>query len=370
MISIKRGSELAVDLTCLAEKWAGYQYYIVNFVCALSRSSDVYLTLLYSGNKNNLPPELCQNNRCLALAEPFGSRVLTEQFSLPYQLPDDCKRLLVPAYLGPAFAPVPVDLLVYDLCFLRDYSGLSFKQKIYWWGLYRRAFHQADRIFTCSYYTRDELIKKFPGLSGKLGPPLYPGMRQLFRSPKSTGTDSNIESLAPYFLFVGTISPRKNVVKLIKWYLDNPQINNRYNFVLAGKYGWGDVDPDFFNQPRRGLYWYPDVNDQTLLQLYRLARLLVFPSREEGFGMPLLEAFSRKTPVLASDIPVFHEVAGSAAFYLPLYKPEKWPGIFERALNNERERRIKITRGLRRARKFTWSRSAKKYLNSIATGGM
>lgn len=358
---------LAVDLTCLSESWTGFQVFTYHFVRHLSRAYTGTLDLLGFSDTRRLPVTSSDGTvRTHELGRYPRSRVFREQVLVPaFLLRQRVDRLLVPAYLGPLHAPCPVDLVVWDLLFLREDSGLSYRQRCYWEGFYRRAFHRASRLLPCSRSTGEAVRRRFPELRDRIGPVLYPGLRTFSqRKPVEESPPDR-----PFILFVGTVSPRKNVDGLLRWYRRSPErVRRDFDLHIVGRHGWGEPGPEALHDPARGLYWHgaiPPSRSHRLHQLYEQAHLLVFPSRGEGFGMPILEAFAHRLPVVLSDIPVFREVAGSAAWYVPPENPEAWDEIMERSLYDVMERREHTTRGVRRLRRFTWGNTVNRYLESL-----
>ncbi|MFB6347012.1 MAG: glycosyltransferase, partial [bacterium] len=165
---------------------------------------------------------------------------------------------------------------------------------------------------------------------------------------------------------------RKNVQALLDFYRNNApeSISKQYDLRLAGQHGWGEPSPDELHDPDRGIIWEGRVSDRRLKQLYQNASLLVLPSLGEGFGMPILEAFRHRLPVVLSPLDVFREVAGKAAWYLPGFESSTdWVEVFQEALNDPARRRLKTTIGLRRSRQFCWADSANRYLSDVRRHG-
>lgn len=358
---------LAVDLSCLSEPEAGMQVYTKNFVESLVRSTDEPVELLIYSDAN-IRPDITANERSRLRELPglFQSRVIREQVVLPWQLwrmNEAVDRLIIPAYLGPVWVPCPVDLFVYDLEYLKSYTEYGFKDWLYWRVLNSVTYGRADRIFPCSQTTRKQLIERYPSLGQRVGPVLYPGKKRSINSSQT----NNYPGDQKFILYVGTISARKNVESLVEFYRESPpEIFDNYSLKLVGHEGWGEPDPTKLAEPDEGITWEGRVDDQTLNRLYAEASLLVLPSKGEGFGLPILEAFEAELPVILSDIDVFREVAGEAAFYLPnLEDPSSWTSVFRDALFDGGLRREKITRGKRRAKRFHWSNTASRYLETI-----
>jgi len=121
------------------------------------------------------------------------------------------------------------------------------------------------------------------------------------------------------FLCVGTLEPRKNLDVLIDAFDDLWRDGQKVSLVLIGKEGWlcDELLIRIRKHPQQGkfLFWFNDVGDADLARAYRQASALIFPSIVEGFGLPLVEALSQGLPVIASDIPVFREIAKDSARY-------------------------------------------------------
>ncbi len=145
----------------------------------------------------------------------------------------------------------------------------------------------------------------------------------------------SIINSAPSFLMVGTIEPRKGYSQVVdaftRLWTDGVQIN----LVIVGKEGWLGLPDDqrrtipevidkLRHHPESGkrLLWMNGASDEFLLTLYASCTCLIAASEGEGFGLPLIEAAQHKIPIIARDIPVFREVAGTHAYYFDGLRPE------------------------------------------------
>jgi alpha-1,3-rhamnosyl/mannosyltransferase len=166
----------------------------------------------------------------------------------------------------------------------------------------------------------------------------------------------------PYVFWIGSLEPRKNVGLLVdafaRWALhtDLPHL-----LVLAGPAGWLEDEASVLAPARRlgdRVRTLGRVGDPALSALYRGADLFAFPSRHEGFGIPVLEAMAQKTPVLAADIPALREVASGAAVLRSPDDPGAWVAALDNLLHDDAERSRMAIAGRERAEGYSWARCA------------
>lgn len=164
-----------------------------------------------------------------------------------------------------------------------------------------------------------------------------------------------------YFLFVGTLQPRKNLALLVSAFERLPRARRRgRQLVIAGRCGWGsDALRDALLRRRNEgeVVWLDHVDDDRLRDLYAGAGAFVFPSLAEGFGLPLLEALGAGLPVIASDLEVLRDVGGGLASYVPAGEAEAWTAALEAAAAATPDPAAVAAR-VAWARGFAWSRCA------------
>ena len=169
-----------------------------------------------------------------------------------------------------------------------------------------------------------------------------------------------------FFLFVGTLEPRKNLTRLLQAYGSLPlSIKEKMKLVIVGGKGWGEVNLlDTITQLDLTEYVkvLGRVDDATLATLYTNAQFLVMPSLYEGFGLPLVEAMSYGTPVLTANNSSMPEVTGNAGLLVDALDVESIAdGLQEMITNNELRERLAKNAKLNAAR-YSWDESAKKLI--------
>ena len=169
-----------------------------------------------------------------------------------------------------------------------------------------------------------------------------------------------------YVLYVGTIEPRKNTMRLLQAYEAlEPALRRAYPLVLAGGKGWksDDVHRQMERAKQQGWLHYLSYVDQAELPiLYAGARLFAYPSLYEGFGLPIVEAMASGTPVLTSDISCMPEVAAGAARLINPLDVEDMSRALAECLGNEIWLDASRAKGLVRAAGLSWDKCAEQTL--------
>jgi glycosyltransferase involved in cell wall biosynthesis len=206
---------------------------------------------------------------------------------------------------------------------------------------YRNAARTCDVIFAISGYTADDVAKtlRFPRERVHVA---YPGVDDRFRP------DGKRRELgAPYVLGVSTVEPRKNLDVLLDAFALVRRQRPELELAIAGPSGWGAGAG-----PRgAGVRWLGFVPDDELPELYRGAAVSVYPSRFEGFGIPIVESMACGTPVVSSAHPSLDEASGDVALRADPSSPEAFALAIERALDPPGDL---VERGLAHAAGFTW----------------
>jgi glycosyltransferase involved in cell wall biosynthesis len=260
-------------------------------------------------------------------------------------------------YALPLRCPCPAVVTIHDLSFERDPGLMSLADRCVFKLTVPRAARRARRVLTVSERTRHDIEELYGVLAARIvvtpngvdpvftpAPPSDHVGAASEPAPRGLGAAPAAAPARPYLLFVGAIQERKDPLAALA-----AAEAVGLPLVVVGP----EKDPAIAAElRRRGADLRGYVERADLAALYRGAAALVFPSRFEGFGLPLVEAMACGTPVVAVPEPALLEVAGGAAVFVPA---EQLADGVRRALA---ERDTLVAAGLDRARHFSWERTA------------
>lgn len=289
-----------------------------------------------------------------------------ELYYLPFALGRAARRsgadlLHCPAPLAPARSPVPMVMTIHDVIAFDHPEWLSRENAVRSKLLLPRALRASARIIVSSEYSRQRIAALLGiDLDAMTVVPL--GVDARFApGPSESGIEERLVGGAPYVLTVGTLQPRKNLEGALQAFEHVASQGAPHHLVVVGARGWGDdavvrrlAESPFADR----VHLCGRVDDDELVDLYRAADCFVFPSRYEGFGLPILEAMACGTPVISSDRTSLPEVAGDAGL---LFDPDDQPDFnakLAEVLDSAARAEDLVARGRAHAAAFTWRRTA------------
>jgi glycosyltransferase involved in cell wall biosynthesis len=271
-----------------------------------------------------------------------------------------CRRNQFSIYHETAFVPaavtgIPVVYTLYDLSLIK-YRDEHPRERVWFYDFFiKRRLPYAAHIITISDFMRKEVINT-----------AIPLAHDPFFYPRQRAEIDNVLAMRgwpkDYILFVGTLEPRKNISLLIRALA---RTKSEIPLILVGWTGWGDKtwyrDITELGLEKR-VYTADYLDEETLACLYSGARVLVYPSLYEGFGLPVLEAMACGCPVICSNTSSLPEVAGTAALFVDPDDPDGLARTLDGILRDSEGRDILVEKGLQRAALFSWEKTAEQTL--------
>jgi glycosyltransferase involved in cell wall biosynthesis len=287
-------------------------------------------------------------------------RILWEQLAQPWQLNEfDLVHAL--AFVTPLLLPKPSVVTVYDLSFIHYPQVLSGARRLYLRLFTGLTCRRARRVLAISesaardvagtlHIPADKIDVAAPGYNPDVYRPLPDSEVEAFRRQKGLPER--------FWLFIGTLEPRKNLVTLLEAYAALPPAE-RLPLIIGGGKGW-DYEPIFETVERFHLtVQFPGYIDLEEMPFwYNCAETFIFPSVFEGFGLPVLEAMACGTPVIVSNASSLPEVAGDAGLCISPRDVEGWANALRRA-NGDHEWRLRAReQGFIEAARYSWEATA------------
>jgi glycosyltransferase involved in cell wall biosynthesis len=252
----------------------------------------------------------------------------------------------------------PAAAVVHDLTYIDTPEYVSAKNRADLQRMIPEQIARSAFVITVSEFSKQRLVDVYGLQPGRILVTPIPARPATRQAADSSALLKEQGVTRPYLLFVGTVEPRKNITTLVAAMQHlPPEFRKTYQLVIAGRMGWNcqnEADVLAKAHEDTNVVHLGYVDDQLKAALYANAALFVSASQYEGFGMPVLEAMSYGTPCAASDIPVFHEVAGEAAAYFNQNDPAAIASVMHSVLSDSRRIQGMRAASLRQAQRFTW----------------
>lgn len=352
-----------------------YAFEIIKNIEKQCRNLAIDVTvLLASPQLSDLPKERIGWHYQVVTPKKFWT-----QWALPiylYQKQHEYHLFFTPGHYAPRFCPIPYISSVMDLAFLKypDQFKKSDLIQLKSWTSY--SVKKADKILAISHFTKKEIITAYHLESNKIfvAPPALPESETVFKKD-SLKLLKKWSINKPYFLYLGTIQPRKNLIRLIKAYelmvkqLIDEEIKKIPELVIAGKIGW--LAHEFMNivknspcKDRIILTGFVSEEEKTALLQHALATLHL--GLYEGFGIPVLESFHQKTLAIVAKGSSLVEAAGEAAIYVNPYKIESISKALLKVLSlSPKQCQKYLKKADLQLKKFSFKQSAKIIIDEI-----
>jgi glycosyltransferase involved in cell wall biosynthesis len=339
--------------------FTGVEYYLYNLIHSMAKLNIVQLTLICPPET---PRELIPDNAKVHQHKPFnlfGTKFLSSLIQYPDNLGlydiIHCPTVVAPFFFKPRKnKKMKVVMTVHDLIPLLFPKFNIFRRRIYFKYILRYRFRYVDHFIVPSNSVQKDLIQIF-NIEKKRVTVIHEGVSEKFQPLNELEKEN-------YILAVSTLEPRKNFKRIIESYISlkkNKNIDEK--LIIVGKEGW--YYKDILKIPKqfsKNIIFKGYVSEDKLIKLYQKAKMFIYPSLYEGFGLPVLEAMACGCPVITSKTSCLPEIAGDAAILVDPTSTVEIENAMISLIKNKDCANSFIYKGLRRAKNFTWSRCAEK----------
>jgi glycosyltransferase involved in cell wall biosynthesis len=352
--------KIAIDLSITKINQAGTAVYAASLIEALQQTD----------HRNQYQIFAVNQTRTMGQRKTLGSRTKVVYHDMIWHhviLPLKARRagadlLFMPANTTPLFTPCPTVVAIHDVMPVTRPQNFTF-----WFRNYARVFmplsaRRSAVILTSSTHSKQDIVECFDVPPEKVVV-THLAANSKFRpiSAEAVAAIKQKYGLDQFILVVGTLEPRKNIVRLIQAYALLRAAGVTIPLVHVGSRGWL-YDEVFGEVERLGLEgsvrFLGRASLDDLVALYNAATVFVYPSLYEGFGIPVLEAMSCGCPTITSNLSSLPEVIGDAGIMIDPYNVEQIAEELKRVLEDHGLAEDMLVRGLSRANLFSWERCA------------
>ncbi|TDX59261.1 glycosyltransferase family 4 protein [Orenia marismortui] len=356
-------NKILINALLVSEKSSGignYGYNLINSLDRLDLKYDISSLVQKKIESNNIDIQIkqCSNRYHRILYEQIPLRRNYKNYDLIHFID----------YSSPIIAiNTPFIVTIHDLSFYKYPETFNYGSRRIKQILAPISIKRSNKVIADSKNTKKEILSRFNINESKVKV-IYPGspsynkiedIRKLEAVKRKYGINQD------YILYVGTIEPRKNLLRLLEAYHNLLKQGIKEKLVIVGKKGW--LYEDIFKKVEelgldKQVLFLGYLPEKEKVALYSGAKVFVYPSLYEGFGLPPLEAMSCGTPVVVSNSSSLPEVVGDSGIYVdPKRADSIAQGIYD--LLDQKKLREKLSLlGVKRSKKFTWEKSIKNIL--------
>tara|TARA_B110000259_G_C13996293_1_gene394526 strand:- start:235 stop:1347 length:1113 start_codon:yes stop_codon:yes gene_type:complete len=270
-------------------------------------------------------------------------------------------------HLIPKFSKIPVIATIMDPIPLAHPEWVKSRYRGVKNVLYKRMGQWADHVITISEFSAQEIHEHFSIPREKISVTPLGVDEQCFNRVSNQKKDEVLDRYnlpSEYFVFIGTLQPRKNVTRLLNAFLHLPdKIQRKHPLVIIGRMGWDCEDlVGQLNKLKisKLVFWLDYVPFADKYALLQASLAMVFPSLYEGFGLPVLEAFASDIPVITSNVTSLPEVAADAAILIDPYSVDDISHAMLTIATDKILHKKLCRLGRQRVKNFSWLKTAEK----------
>ncbi|HYX05478.1 MAG TPA: glycosyltransferase family 1 protein [Bacteroidales bacterium] len=260
--------------------------------------------------------------------------------------------------------PAPSLPVIHDINFAHRPEDLPFFTRLYYRHYFPLFAQKATRIATVSEYSKNDIVNTYRVSPDKIDV-VYNGANELYsplNEEEKTSVRHEYTAGHEFFIFVGTLHPRKNVARLLKAYdMFRSKTDNSIKLLIVGEkmFMTGDIDRTFMEmQYRDDVIFTGRLNPDSLHRVMASALALTFVPLFEGFGIPILEAMYCDTPIISSNITSMPEITGDAGIYADPHSTDSISEAITAVWKDQGLRKNLIEKGRIQRQQFSWDKTA------------
>lgn len=352
----------------LANHLEGYGYFVSEvFKRIVQKHPQHQFYFLFDRNYD--PSFVFASNVVPIIISPPARHPLLWKIWYDVKVPFTLRKFKADVFLSPdgfcsLTTKIPQCLVVHDLAFLHQPSGIK-RSHLFFYKRYTPKFlRKATAIATVSRFSKTDIMKQYSIAEEKIDV-VYSAVKPIFQAitfEQQQSVKDQYTTGHEFFLYTGAIHPRKNLINLLKAFsIFKKRLQSNMKLVLAGRLAWKN---DEFLQLLQTYKYKDDVvmtgylPEAELAAITASAYAMVYPSLFEGFGVPVLEAMQCQIPVLTSAGTSMQEIGEEAALYFNPNEPADMADKMMRIYKDEDLRNNLIEKGVGVARKYSWERTA------------
>lgn len=363
--------KILIDFTQIPLQKVGVGVYALNLVKEIAKLDyENRYYIIIQDDEHSLDDIENQNFKFILVQSKIFRKLIfrffLEQFIIPYiAIRDNINIIHSLHYSIPLFATgVKRIVTIHDMIFFKFPQYHELIKKYYFRFFTRLSAKLADRIIAISESTKKDFLAIAGAKKDKVVL-IYLGKENwshcTFTSEKIEFIKDKYGIKGQYLLFIGTIEPRKNLVKLIDAFKKLLKAEKKYQLVIVGKRGWGykeiyrKIDDHGLGDEIIFTGFVEEVDKPYII---KGSKIFIYPSLYEGFGIPVLEALTLGVPTITSNVSSMPEIAGNAAFLVDPTDEKAIYSAIKQLLSNQKLYLNYNKRSIIQANKFSWAKTA------------
>lgn len=350
----------------LPKKMEGFGHYSYEITKRLCESHPEHEFVLFFDRSVDTSIKFPENVKTVVLFPPTRHPllwVLWLEFSLPFAL----KRNKIDVFWSPdgfcsLLTSIPQIITIHDINFEHYPKDVPRIARIYFQYFFPKFARKAKHILTVSNYSKEDISKTYSISEQKISV-VYNAPNSLYKpisEQQKLAVKKEFSFDSDYFLFVGSIHPRKNIQRLTEGFALAKKDLKDLKLVIVGSAMWKDKFLSIPKEIEKDVIFLGHLSLENLTKVTASAFALTYVPYFEGFGIPLVEAMKCGVPILAADATCLPEVADDAAIYCDPFGVNSIANGMIELYKNEKLREELSLNGLKRSQEFSWNQSADK----------